>query len=73
MKEILDVMESDLANHQFLAGDNYTLADVMGTCLCARVHMIKGLNLFGPNTIAYYQRMKARPSFVSAKCVEEFS
>lgn len=48
---------------EFLVGDTYTLADVLGTCFCARVHMMQQTKMFGPNLKAYFERMQARPSF----------
>ena len=34
-------------NKQFIIGNQYTLADVISTCLIARVHMIKGVEELG--------------------------
>ena len=56
---------------QFLVGDSYTLADVLGTVFCGRVHMLRGTSMFGPNVKAYFERMKQRPSFHQARVVYE--
>ncbi|MEM7016348.1 MAG: glutathione S-transferase family protein [Pseudomonadota bacterium] len=50
----------------FVAGSAYTLADVVATALLARVHFIKQEELFTPTLKAYWQRVKARPSFKTA-------
>lgn len=72
VKEICDRMEADLSKSEsgFLVGDHYTLADVMGTALCARVHFIKGMTYFGPHTKKYFEMLKARPSYKEARVVD---
>jgi len=67
MGALLDAMEATLATGQpFLVGDSYSLADIVATAFCARVHFIKGEALFGPNVSAYWGRMQERPSFKQA-------
>ena len=58
MKVILEKIESDLAQTQFIASDKYTLCDIIGTVLLCRIFMIKGIKMFGPNTLDYYKRMQ---------------
>ena len=72
MQEILNKMEVDLANSLFIAAGTYTLADVMATCFLSRIHMIKGTSMSAPNTLDYFKRMQARPSFKDANCIMNF-
>ena len=57
MKVILDKIEVDLNDNQFIASDKYTLCDIIGTVFLCRIFMIKGARMFGPNTLDYYKRM----------------
>jgi len=67
MSELLTQMENSLADERpFLMGDEYTLADVVGTAFCARVHMIRQETLFGAKVASWWKRMKERPSFREA-------
>jgi len=67
MSELLDRMEQDLSDgRSFLIGTEYSLADVVGTAYCARIHFIKGTKLFGDRVKEYWQRMKSRLSFNGA-------
>lgn len=67
MKVWLDQMDADLADGRpFLAGEQYTLADVVGTAYCARVHFVVGERLFSERVSNYWASMKGRPSFASA-------
>jgi len=67
MNELLDRMEEDLDDgRSFLIGQDYSLADVVGTAYCARIHFIKGTEMFGNNLKQYWQRMKSRLSFKAA-------
>jgi glutathione S-transferase len=72
VKSICDRMEEDLSKSTsgFLVGDHYTLADVMGTALCARVHFIKGMTFFGPNTVKFFEMVQNRPSYKEAKIID---
>jgi tetrachloro-p-hydroquinone reductive dehalogenase len=73
MGVMLRQMETDLADDRsFLLGEQYTLADVVGTAYCARIHFNKGEELFGPNVTAYWHRMKERPSFKDAYVCAEW-
>jgi glutathione S-transferase len=74
MQELLTKMEADLTSdgRDFLAGETYTLADIVGTAYCARIHFITGVGMFGPRTQVWWQRMKQRPSFRTAYVVSEW-
>jgi glutathione S-transferase len=65
-------MDADLGTRKFVAGDTYTLADVLATCFLCSIHMIKGTKMMGLNTLNYFNQMKQRPSFESAKCIMNF-
>jgi glutathione S-transferase len=65
MLQLLDEMEEALAEHRWLACEEYSLADVAFTPYLAR---LEHLNIFGMvsdrNHVAeWYARCKARPSF----------
>merc|ERR1711990_760423 len=67
ISEILQEMETELKDgRSFLVGDSYTLADVVGTCFCARVNIIRAEAMFGSKVQAYWCRMKGRLSFRQA-------
>ena len=67
MRVLLDRMETDLSDGRpFLMGDSYTLADVVGTAYCARIHFIKGQELFSTQVLQYWKRMQSRLSFIAA-------
>lgn len=67
MMKLLVRMEEDLSEGgQFLVGEEYTLADVVGTAYCARIHFIKGTELFPHKVLQYWERMKSRSSFTTA-------
>ncbi|MEM9190427.1 MAG: glutathione S-transferase family protein [Myxococcota bacterium] len=67
MSELIVQMEDALRDGRpFLMGDRYSLADVVGTAYCARLHFVKGPVLFTAGVNAYYERMKTRPSFAAA-------
>jgi tetrachloro-p-hydroquinone reductive dehalogenase len=65
-----------LDGRSFITGEHYTLADVMWTPTLARIEML-GLDerLFGDssNVIAYYERMRQRPSFERARIFRSMS
>jgi len=66
----VDALEERLKKSKFIVGDSYTLADVIWTVLLARFDLLQKPQLIGaeahPHVAAYYERMKARPSFASA-------
>ena len=77
MSELLDQMEEGLAAQPhsggaFLVAEGYTLADVVATSFCARVHLIKGNDLFGPHVAKYWARMQARPSYQKAHLISDW-
>jgi glutathione S-transferase len=65
---LLDEMEEALAAHQWLACDDYTLADVAFTPYMARLEHLNILGMTaGRDRLAdWYRRCKARPSFSEA-------
>jgi ganglioside-induced differentiation-associated protein 1 len=66
----VDSLEKQLAASEYIVGDFYSLADVIWTVLLARFDLLKKPQLIGveahPHVAAYYERMKARPTFASA-------
>ncbi|MGH7964262.1 MAG: glutathione S-transferase family protein [Candidatus Binatia bacterium] len=72
----INELEKVLQEALYIAGQTYTIADVMWTVLLARFEMIKLEELISaeqhPAVAAYYARMKARPSFKSAKVNPEW-
>ena len=65
---LLDEMEEALAAHQWLACDDYTLADVAFTPYLARLEHLNILGMIGERhrVADWYRRCKARPSFREA-------
>jgi len=79
LQEMLNTMEDILMRNGrpdrdegFLFGEDYSLADVVATCFCARIHMIAGESMFGPCVTKYWHRMMLRASFKEAKVVCKF-
>jgi len=72
----INELEKVLQSSPYIAGQTYTIADVMWTVLLARFEMIKLEELISaekhPAVAAYYARMKARPSFKAAKVNPEW-
>lgn len=74
-RALVDRLDAALADHQFVAGGDYTLADTFATAALARfrVHGFEpwwseGRN---DNVADYYARVKARPSWQAAGIVDE--
>ncbi len=65
MVQLLDEMEAALSEHEWLAGQQYTLADVAFTPYLARLEHLKILGLLDgrPHVAEWYRRCKQRPSF----------
>ena len=65
---LLDEMEEALASHAWLAGDQYTLADVAFAPYLARLEHLNVARLFDAraHVADWYRRCKARPSFHEA-------
>jgi glutathione S-transferase len=68
MVRLLDEMEQALAEHQWLAGDSYTLADAAFAPYLARLGHLNILGLVGERhrVADWYRRCQARPSFNEA-------
>ena len=67
MMEVLDAIEAALEQTAFVAGNTYTLADVVATAFLARIHIVKEETMFGPKTAACWnEKYKTRPSFQKA-------
>ncbi len=68
LEEVLRRVEDQLDKTRYLAGNDYSLADIAWTCVLARLTML-GLaqSLWGegrsPRLEAYYQQLRLRPSF----------
>jgi hypothetical protein len=65
---LLDEMEESLARHQWLASDDYGLADVAFTPYLARLEHLDILDMVGDrrHVAEWYRRCKQRPSFHAA-------
>jgi glutathione S-transferase len=65
---LLDEMEQALADQRWLAGDDYTLADVAFTPYLARLEHLNILEMVGERhrVADWYRRCRARPSFHDA-------
>ena len=62
-------MESDLNLHDFIAGPNYSLADVATTPYINRLDALKLLDVWkdvAPRVIKWFERIRQRPSFQAA-------
>jgi glutathione S-transferase len=68
---MLDELDAWLKNRRFIAGEAYSLADVVWTVTVARQSMLRHDPLRDrPALASWYARMKARPSFVGASVWE---
>jgi glutathione S-transferase len=65
MVQLLDEMDEALGQHRWLAGDEYTLADVAFTPYLARLEHLNILGLVGERhrVADWYRRCRERPSF----------
>lgn len=67
INKILDKMETTLkAGSPFLVGDKYTMADVIGTVMIARIMAVDRHDILPENVKAYWERMKQREAFAKA-------
>ena len=66
--DLCDMLEAQLAQHQFAASTQYSLADVVWTIFLARLVMIKFDYLISErkNLYDYWQRMSSRNSYADA-------
>lgn len=69
-----DALDEVLAEHPFIAGASYSLADVIWTVSLTRLTFLKQRALIAsrPNLAAYFQRMRARPSYEEATLYPHF-
>jgi glutathione S-transferase len=74
-KQGLDVMDAHLAKNQYLAGDQFTLADAFFMPYFAlALHTPEAPLLSGrPNIDAWWKRVSARPSWTKALELNEFT
>lgn len=62
----LRTVETAVSEREFLCADRFTIADIaVGYALCL-AESLKLSEHFNPNTMAYFQRLKARPGFQRA-------
>ena len=68
LEATLDEMDELLGEQPYLAGEDYTMADVMWTVVLTRMKFVKAGAMIEqrPNLLAYYARMQTRPSYASA-------
>ena len=68
MVQLLDEMEEALADHRWLVGDEYTLADVAFTPYLLRLEHLDLLGMVAerPRVADWYARCQARASFAEA-------
>jgi glutathione S-transferase len=68
MRQLLTEMDEALAEHAWLAGDAYTIADAAFTPYLARLEHLAILGMADdrPHVRGWYARIKARPSFADA-------
>ncbi len=68
MLQLLDEMEEALAQHQWLVGNSYTLADVAFTPYIVRLEHLHIIKIIGDRSHVsdWYARCKQRPSFETA-------
>ncbi len=65
MEQLLSEMQEALSQHDWLAGNNYTIADAAFTPAIARLEHLNILGMIDsrPKVVDWYKRIKARPSF----------
>ena len=70
----LDALDAVLSEHPFIAGESYSLADVIWTVSLTRIWFLKQFSLIEsrPNLLAYFRRMQARPSYEEAVLYPHF-
>ena len=62
----LRTVETAMAEREFLCGDRFTIADIAVGFALYFAEFLKLSDGFKPNTLAYYERLKARPGFQRA-------
>ena len=70
----LDALDKTLESQPFIAGSTYSLADVIWTVSLTRMLFLKQHSVIEsrPNLNAYYNRMRARPSYEEAMLYPHF-
>lgn len=72
--QTLDRLDRHLSEHTFIAGDTYSLADVVWTVTVARAIMRGEQPLTSRTNLAtWYQHVRARPSFATADIYEQLT
>lgn len=66
--QYLDKLDGQLDKYPWAAGTDYSLADVVSTCLLARVEFSRESSLYEsrPRLKRYYEQVRQRPSFQAA-------
>ncbi len=62
----LRTVETAMAEREFLCGDRFTIADIAVGFALYFAEFLKLSDGFKPTTLAYYERLKARPGFQRA-------
>ena len=69
---LLEKIENDLKDgRKFLVGNQYSLADIVATCILGRVHLGYKETKFSPKVQKYWISMKERESFTEADITHE--
>ena len=74
LKKVLDSIEENLKDGEFLCGSDYTMADCLFTCLLARlnmVHLLPEILTTKPKLSAWWSKVQMRPSFKDAGIVKD--
>jgi glutathione S-transferase len=68
MRQLLDEMEEALGEHQWLAGNEYSLADIAFSPYVLRLEHLQILGMLDerPRVANWYERCQQRPSFATA-------
>jgi glutathione S-transferase len=70
-RSLIDQMGSAVSRAEFIAGDNYSLADCFATAALARFTIHNLSELWAGSALeTYYASMKARSSFVAAEVID---
>ena len=74
LKKVLDSIEKNMKDGDFVCGSNYTMADCMFTCLLARlsmVHLLPEILTTRPKLSAWWNKVQMRSSFKAAGIVKD--
>lgn len=66
LKSVMDKMEADLSRRPFLAGERFTAADIAVGYTLTMAVMRGAIGENYPHTLAYVERMEARPAWQAA-------